>query len=68
MRADIYWRKNNLAFGPDDPHFKTEKEGFHATLQITNKGKNTYFRVPEVQYDLDTVELLEKMKTKINGD
>lgn len=69
MRADIYWRKNLLTYGADDPHLKTKNEGFHATLQITTeKGTNIYFRVPESQYDEDTAELIERIKNKINGD
>jgi hypothetical protein len=64
MRADIYWKRNNITFGPDDPHLGDKEEGFHATLKVGN----TFLLVPECQYNLNTVNLLEIIKNKINGD
>lgn len=62
MRADIYWSKNSIAFGPDDPHQETPSEGFHATLKVGE----TFLKVPERQYTLNTVTLLENIVEKIN--
>lgn len=64
MRAAIYWKRNNITFGDDDPHHGDKEEGFHATLKVGN----TFLKVPEHQYNLNTVSLLELIRDKINGD
>lgn len=64
MRAIICWAKNNITFGNADPHHGTENEGLHAILKVGE----TFLKVPEYQYSLNTVSLLENIKDKINGD